>query len=87
MVLKSGGSDDQDTDVDVANNSDVDNSDVDKSDVDNSDVDNSDVDNDNSINNYNDNSIDNDNNYYPLKCCLPQSTLLSRAKKQACSIQ
>ena len=72
MVLKSGGSDDQDTDVDVANNS---------------DVDNSGVDNDNSINNYNDNSIDNDNNYYPLKCCLPQSTLLSRAKKQACSIQ
>ena len=67
MILKSSGSDDQDTDVDVANNSDVDN--------------------DNSINNYNDNSIDNDNNYYPLKCCLPQSTLLSRAKKQACSIQ
>ena len=57
MILKSSGSDDQDTDVDVANNSDV------------------------------DNSIDNDNNYYPLKCCLPQSTLLSRAKKQACSIQ
>ena len=72
MILKSSGSDDQDTDVDVANNS---------------DVDNSGVDNDNSINNYNDNSIDNDNNYYPLKCCLPQSTLLSRAKKQACSIQ
>ena len=57
MVLKSGGSDDQDTDVDVANNSDV------------------------------DNSIDNDNNYYPLKCCLPQSPLLSGAKKQTCSIQ
>ena len=57
MILKSSGSDDQDTDVDVANNSDV------------------------------DNSIDNDNNYYPLKCCLPQSPLLSGAKKQTCSIQ
>ena len=65
MILKSSGSDDQDTDVDVANNSDV----------------------DNSIYNNNDNSIDNDNNYYPLKCCLPQSPLLSGAKKQTCSIQ